>query len=75
MLTYIGRKSDALLREITQADIRSWRDVLRRKGLAAPTINHAIKILRMPFNAAHDAEHIEINSAKNAVRLPPRSSA
>ena len=64
-LAHIGKKADHLLREITQADIRSWRDALKRKGLAAPTVNHAIKILRMPFNAAHDAGHIEINPTKS----------
>jgi integrase len=73
-LAHIGKKADRLLREITQADIRSWRDALKRKGLAAPTVNHAIKILRMPFNAAHDAGHIEINPTKNAVR-PLRDEA
>jgi integrase len=73
-LSHIGKKADHLLREITQADIRSWRDALKRKGLAAPTVNHAIKILRMPFNAAHDAGHIEINPTKNAVR-PLRDDA
>ena len=59
-LDYIGVKADRLLREITPGDIRSWRDALKRKGLAAPTVNHAIKILRMPFKAAHDAGYIEI---------------
>jgi integrase len=73
-LAHIGKKADHLLREITQADIRLWRDALKRKGLAAPTVNHAIKILRMPFNAAHDAGHIEINPTKNAVR-PLRDEA
>jgi integrase len=73
-LEHIGKKADRLLREITQGDIRSWRDALKRKGLAAPTVNHAIKILRMPFNAAHDAGHIEINPTKNAVR-PLRDEA
>ncbi len=73
-LAHIGKKADHLLREITQTDIRSWRDALKRKGLAAPTVNHAIKILRMPFNAAHDAGHIEINPTKNAVR-PLRDEA
>jgi integrase len=68
-LAHIGTKADRLLREITPADIRSWRDVLKRKGLAAPTVNHAIKILRMPFKAAHDAGYIDINpNTKNTVR-------
>src|SRR6266550_108328 len=68
-LNYLGVKADRLLREITPTDIRSWRDALKRKGLAAPTVNDAIKTLRMPFKAAHDAGYIEINpNTKNSVR-------
>jgi integrase len=68
-LNHVGIKADRLLREITQIDIRSWRDALKRKGLAAPTVNHAVKILRMPFKAAHDAGYIDINpNTKNTVR-------
>ena len=68
-LNHVGIKADRLLREITPTDIRSWRDALKRKGLAAPTVNDAIKILRMPFKAAHDAGYIEINPCtKNSVR-------
>jgi integrase len=68
-LSHIGVKADRLLREITPIDIRSWRDTLKRNGLAAPTVNDAIKTLRMPFKAAHDAGYIEINPCtKNSVR-------
>ena len=74
-LAHVGVKADRLLREITPTDIRSWRDALKRKGLAAPTVNDAIKTLRMPFKAAHDAGYIEINPCtKNAVR-PVRDDA
>ena len=31
----VGVKADRLLREITPTDIRSWRDALKRQGLAA----------------------------------------
>src|SRR5215475_2014114 len=68
-LAHVGVKADRLLREITPADIRSWRDALKRKGLAAPTVNDAIKTLRMPFKAAHDSGYIEINPCtKDSVR-------
>jgi integrase len=68
-LAHVGVKADRLLREITPTDIRSWRDALKRKGLAAPTVNDAIKTLRMPFKAAHDAGYIEINPCtRNSVR-------
>jgi len=74
-LAYVGVKADRLLREIAPTDIRSWRDALKRKGLSAPTVNHAIKILRMPFKAAHDAGYIDINpNTKNTVR-PLRDEA
>jgi integrase len=74
-LAHVGVKVDRLLREITPGDIRSWRDALKRKGLAAPTVNDAIKTLRMPFKAAHDAGYIEINPCtKNSVR-PVRDDA
>ena len=74
-LDHVGAKADRLLREITPTDIRSWRDALKRKGLAAPTVNDAIKTLRMPFKAAHDAGYIEINPCtKNSVR-PVRDDA
>src|SRR6266536_333285 len=74
-LAHVGVKADRLLREITPTDIRSWRDALKRKGLSAPTVNHAIKILRMPLKAAHDAGYIDINpNTKNTVR-PLRDEA
>jgi integrase len=74
-LGHIGAKADRLLREIAPADIRSWRDALKRKGLSAPTVNHAIKILRMPFKAAHDAGYIEINPNTKSTVKPIRDEA
>jgi len=73
-LSHIGVRADRVLRDITPADIRSWRDALKRKGLSAPTVNQAVKTLRMPFKAAHEAGYIEINPTKNAVR-PLRDQA
>src|SRR5206468_4555114 len=37
-LAHVGPKADRLLREVTPVDIRSFRDALKRKGLAAPTV-------------------------------------
>ena len=68
-LGHIGTKAEGLLSEITPIDVRSWRDALKRKGLSAPTVNGAIKVLRMPFKAAHDNGYIGINPCtKNSVR-------
>jgi integrase len=74
-LTHVGVKADRLLREITPTDIRSWRDALKRKGLAAPTVNDAIKTLRMPLKAAHDAGYIEINPCTKTSVRPVRDDA
>jgi len=69
-LEHLGVKADRLLREITPTDVRSWRDKLKAKGLSAPTVNGAIKVLRMPFKGAHDAGYIEINPCTpNQVKL------
>ena len=51
--TLVSRQT-GFLREMTSADIRSWRDALKAKGLAAPTGDLALKVLRMPFLAAHN---------------------
>lgn len=69
-LAHIGVKADQLLREVTPTDIRLWRDKLKRDGHSAPTVNGAIKILRMPFRAAHELGYIDINPcARSAVKL------
>ena len=68
-LAHVGVKADRLLREITPADIRSWRDKLKAKGLSAPTVNGAVTVLRMPFKTAHDNGYIDINpTTKNTLR-------
>jgi integrase len=69
-LTHVGVKADRLLREITSNDIRSWRDALRAKGLSVTTTNGSLKILRMPFKAAHDNGLIDLNPlTKTSVKL------
>jgi integrase len=69
-LAHVGIKADQLLREITPTDIRLWRDKLKRDGHSPPTVNGAIKILRMPFRAAHELGYIDINPcARSAVKL------
>jgi integrase len=74
-LGHIGIKAERLLGEITPTDIRSWRDALKRKGLSAPTVNGAVKILRMPFKAAHDAGYIDINPCMSNLVRPLKDEA
>jgi len=69
-LAHLGIKADRLLREILARDIKAWRDALRERGLSAPTCNLAIRILRMPFLAAHNNGLIDINPlTKSSVKL------
>jgi integrase len=65
-LSHVGVKADRLLREITPSDVRSWRDELKRKGHSPPTVNGAIKVLRMPFKDAHNSGYIDINPCTNS---------
>jgi integrase len=68
-LKHLGMKAERLLREITSADVCSWRDKLRNDGRSAPTVNFAVATLRMPFKTAHDNGYIDINPATpSAVR-------
>jgi integrase len=60
-LAHLGVKADKQLQDITPTDIRQWRDKLKDTGLAAPTVNGHIKVLRIPFKAAHDLGYIPVN--------------
>jgi integrase len=71
-LNHVGIKADRLLREITKTDVLSWRDKLKRDGHSAPTINDTIKILRMPFRAAHELGYIDVNPCAKAAVRPVR---
>jgi integrase len=69
-LAHLGIKADRLLREVTSADIKAWRDALKAKGLSPTTVNGEITILRMPFKAAHDNGLIDLNPlTKTSVKL------
>jgi integrase len=69
-LAHLGIKADRLLREITPKDIKAWRDALKLKGLSAPTCNLNVKVLRMPFLAAHNNGLIDVNPlTKSSVKL------
>jgi integrase len=50
-LSFLGPRADALLGEITKADLVAYRNTLA-KTLAPKTTNHHVKLLRMLFRAA-----------------------
>ena len=52
-LAHLGERAGLPLPSISTRDVRSFRDVLLAKGLAAPTINsHVRQIIAIPFIAA-----------------------
>jgi integrase len=74
-LAHLGVKADKQLQDITPTDIRQWRDKLKAKGLAAPTVNGHIKVLRIPFRAAHDLGYIPVNVCGPKAVTPIRDDA
>jgi integrase len=57
-LAHLGNKADDMLNQVSDADLKSFRNALARAGHSATTVNGAIKILRSPFHLAHVKGHI-----------------
>jgi integrase len=57
-LDHIGSKADDNLNQVTDGDLKSFRNSLARAGHSAATVNHAIKILHSPFRYAHQKGYI-----------------
>jgi integrase len=60
-LAHLGRRADAMLAEIVDDDLKSFRNSLTRSGHSPATVNGALKILRMPFNLAHQLGYVAAN--------------
>jgi integrase len=56
-----GARADAQLAVLSQRDLRSFRDTLARAGHSHSTVNQTLKILRSPFNRAHQLGFITMN--------------
>jgi integrase len=74
-LEHLGTKAEQQLQDITPTDILQWRNKLRAKGLSAPTVNGHLKVLRIPFNRAHDLGYIPINVCGTKAVPPIRDDA
>src|SRR6266699_3849939 len=57
-LDHLGPRADAMLAEIVDDDLKSFRNSLARAGHSASTVNTALKILRSPFHLAHRKGYI-----------------
>jgi len=60
-LAHLGKRADAMLGEIVDDDLKSFRNSLTRSGHSPATVNGAIKILRMPFSLAHQLGYVAAN--------------
>ena len=60
-LAHLGKRADAMLNEIVDDDLKSFRNSLSRSGHSPATVNGAIKILRMPFSLAHQLGYVAAN--------------
>jgi integrase len=57
-LAHLGPRADELLNQVTDDDLKSFRNALARSGHSPSTVNQAIKVLRSPFLAAHKRGYI-----------------
>jgi integrase len=61
-LAHVGSaRADSQLTLLSQRDVRSFRDTLARQGHSHSTINQTLKVLRSPFNRAHQLGFIQMN--------------
>lgn len=74
-LAHLGARADKQIEDIAPADVRQWRDKLKAKGLSAPTVNGHLKVLRIPFKAAHDLGYIPVNVCGPKAVTPIRDDA
>jgi integrase len=57
-LAHLGNKAEDNLNQVTDGDLKSFRNSLARAGHSASTVNQALKVLRSPFLAAHKRGYI-----------------
>jgi integrase len=60
-LAHLGNRADAMLGEIVDDDLKSFRNSLTRSGHSPATVSGAIKILRSPFRLAHQLGYVAAN--------------
>jgi integrase len=57
-LAHLRNRADEMLNQVTDDDLKSFRNALARAGHSASTVNQAIKVLRSPFLDAHRRGYI-----------------
>src|SRR5260370_12675641 len=60
-IAHLDKRADAMLAEIVEDALKSFRNSLTRSGHSPATVNGAWKILRIPFSLAHQLGYVAAN--------------
>ena len=57
-IAHLGKRANAMLSEVVDDDLKTFRNSLTRSGHSPTTVNGALKVLRSPFRLAHQKGYV-----------------